>query len=76
VTVERRERWKRIAFRVLGGRVSGTNNEHQATRVVSIVMIAEGERSIDRGLTQLEPLQRMRLGQPLRPKLEVSHTIS
>jgi hypothetical protein len=39
-------------------------------------MIAEGEGSIDRGLTLLERLQRMRLGQPLLPKLEVSHTIS
>jgi len=34
------------------------------------------ERSFDRTLSQLERLQRMRLGQPVLPKLEVSHSLS
>ena len=34
------------------------------------------DRSFDRTLSQLERLQRMRLGQPVLPKLEVSHSIS
>jgi len=34
------------------------------------------DRSFDRTLNQIERLQRMRLGQPLPPKLEVSHTIA
>lgn len=34
------------------------------------------ERSFDRTLSQLERLQRMRLGQPVLPKLEVSHLMS
>jgi hypothetical protein len=34
------------------------------------------ERSIDRTLSQLERLQRMRLGQPVLPKLEVRHSLS
>jgi hypothetical protein len=34
------------------------------------------ERSIDRTLSQLERLQRMRLGQPVLPKLEVRHSMS
>ena len=33
-------------------------------------------REFDRTLAQLERVQRMRLGQPLPPKLEVSHTIA
>jgi hypothetical protein len=32
------------------------------------------ERNFDRTLTQLERLQRMRLGQPVLLKLEVQHT--
>ncbi len=34
------------------------------------------ERSFDRTLSQLERLQRMRLGQPVLPKLEVRHSVS
>jgi len=34
------------------------------------------ERSFDRTLSQLERLQRMRLGQPVLPKLEVRHSLS
>jgi len=34
------------------------------------------ERSFDRTLSQLERLQRMRLGQPVLPKLEVHHSLS
>ncbi len=34
------------------------------------------ERCIDRTLSQLERLQRMRLGQPVLPKLEVRHSVS
>ena len=34
------------------------------------------DRSFDRALTQLERLQRMRLGQSVLPKLEVSHSMS
>ena len=34
------------------------------------------ERHFDRTLGQLERLQRMRLGQPVLPKLEVQHSIS
>ena len=34
------------------------------------------DRSFDRTLTQLERLQRMRLGQSVLPKLEVSHSMS
>jgi hypothetical protein len=34
------------------------------------------ERNIDRTLSQLERLQRMRLGQPVLPKLEVRHSLS
>ena len=34
------------------------------------------ERNIDRTLSHLERLQRMRLGQPVLPKLEVSHSMS
>lgn len=34
------------------------------------------ERSFDRTLTQLERLQRMRLGQPVPPKLEVQHSLT
>ena len=34
------------------------------------------ERSLDRTLSQLERLQRMRLGQPVLPKLEVRHSVS
>jgi hypothetical protein len=34
------------------------------------------ERSFDRTLSQLERLQRMRLGQPVLPKLEVHHSMS
>ena len=34
------------------------------------------DRSFDRTLSQLERLQRMRLGQPVLPKLEVSHSMS
>ncbi len=34
------------------------------------------DRSFDRTLTQLERLQRMRLGQPVLPKLEVHHSTS
>ena len=34
------------------------------------------ERHFDRTLTQLESLRRMRLGQPVLPKLEVQHSIS
>ena len=34
------------------------------------------ERSFDRTLSQLERLQRMRLGQPVLPKLEVHHSTS
>ena len=34
------------------------------------------ERHFDRTLSQLERLQRMRLGQPVLPKLEVQHSIS
>lgn len=34
------------------------------------------ERGFDRTLTQLERLQRMRLGQPVLPKLEVRHSLS
>ncbi len=32
-------------------------------------------RSFDRTLSQLERLQRMRLGQPVPPKLEVRHSL-
>lgn len=34
------------------------------------------ERSFDRTLSQLERLQRIRLGQPVLPKLEVQHSLS
>ena len=34
------------------------------------------ERSFDRTLSQLERLQRMRLDQPVLPKLEVHHSLS
>ncbi len=34
------------------------------------------ERSFDRTLSQLEHLQRIRLGQPVLPKLEVRHSLS
>jgi hypothetical protein len=34
------------------------------------------ERSFDRTLSQLERLQRMRLGQPVLPKIEVQHSLS
>jgi hypothetical protein len=34
------------------------------------------ERSFDRTLSQLERLQRLRLGQPVLPKLEVQHSLS
>lgn len=34
------------------------------------------ERAIDRTLSQLERLQRMRLGQPVLPKLEVHHSVT
>ena len=34
------------------------------------------DRSFDRTLSQLERLQRMRLGQPVLPKLEVRHSLS
>ena len=34
------------------------------------------ERNFDRTLSQLERLQRMRLGQPVLPKLEVQHSLS
>ena len=34
------------------------------------------ERSFDRTLGQFERLQRMRLGQPVLPKLEVRHSMS
>jgi len=34
------------------------------------------DRSFDRTLSQLERLQRMRLGQPVLPKLEVQHSLS
>lgn len=34
------------------------------------------ERSFDRTLTQLERLQRMRLGKPVPPKIEVHHSLS
>ena len=34
------------------------------------------DRSFDRTLNRLERLQRMRLGQPVLPKLEVSHSMS
>lgn len=34
------------------------------------------ERAFDRTLSQLEHLQRMRLGQPVLPKLEVQHSLS
>ena len=34
------------------------------------------ERTLDRTLSQLERLQRMRLGQPVLPKLEVRHSVS
>lgn len=34
------------------------------------------ERAFDRTLSQLERLQRMRLGQPVLPKLEVRHSLS
>lgn len=34
------------------------------------------DRSLDRTLSQLERLQRMRLGQPVLPKLEVRHSLS
>jgi hypothetical protein len=34
------------------------------------------ERNFDRTLSQLERLQRMRLGQPVLPKLEVRHSLS
>ncbi len=34
------------------------------------------ERTLDRTLSQLERLQRMRLGQPVLPKLEVRHSLS
>jgi hypothetical protein len=34
------------------------------------------ERSFDRTLAQLERLQRIRLGQPVLPKLEMSHSLS
>lgn len=34
------------------------------------------DRAFDRTLSQLERLQRMRLGQPVLPKLEVRHTLS
>ena len=34
------------------------------------------ERTLDRTLSQLERLQRMLLGQPVLPKLEVSHSLS
>jgi hypothetical protein len=34
------------------------------------------ERSIDRALSQLERMQRMRLGQQVLPKLEVQHSLS
>jgi hypothetical protein len=34
------------------------------------------ERNFDRTLTQLERLQRMRLGQPVLPKLEVQHSLA
>ncbi len=34
------------------------------------------DRSFDRTLSQLERLQRMRLGQPVVPKLEVRHSVS
>lgn len=33
-------------------------------------------REFDRTLAQLERLQRMRLGQPVPPKLEVQHSLS
>ena len=33
-------------------------------------------REFDRTLTQFERLQRMRLGQPVLPKLEVRHSLS
>jgi hypothetical protein len=34
------------------------------------------ERSFDRTLSQLERLQRMRLGQPVLPRVEVQHLLS
>ena len=34
------------------------------------------ERNFDRTLSQLERVQRMRLGQPVLPKLEVQHLVS
>ena len=34
------------------------------------------ERNFDRTLTQLERVQRLRLGQPVLPKLEVHHSLS
>ena len=34
------------------------------------------ERNFDRTLGQLERVQRMRLGQPVLPKLEVHHSVS
>jgi hypothetical protein len=34
------------------------------------------ERNFDRTLSQLERVQRMRLGQPVLPKLEVHHSVS
>ncbi len=34
------------------------------------------DRSFDRTLNQLERMQRVRLGQPVLPKLEVRHSLS
>jgi hypothetical protein len=49
--------------------------------VVNVVNVSIGyearlERNIDRTLSELERLQRMRLGQPVLPKLEVRHSLS
>jgi hypothetical protein len=49
----------------------------EATRLDRLLRYgASLDRSIDRTQSQLERLQRMRLGQPVLPKLKVRHSLS
>jgi hypothetical protein len=46
------------------------------TSIRSLALLRSKPRNFDRTLTQLERLQRLRLGQPVPPKLEVHHSLS
>jgi hypothetical protein len=56
------------------------NKESSFELVLDSSMIQVQARSLDRGfdrtLSQLKRSQRMRLGQPVPPKLEVRHSLS